>query len=109
MVRLLISCLVFAVGSLAHAQEAAAPASGSPNSAVCKQGGNRRRIEVQPGEVDSKHSCLVRYFKNQEAPSEGKVLWSAVNQEGYCIDKAKGFVAKLAGQGWACEGGLSSK
>ena len=46
--------------------------------------------------------CRVIYRKKTEG-ADDKELWSAVNQQGYCTDRAKAFTEKLQGWGWACE------
>jgi len=45
--------------------------------------------------------CNVVYKKQTEGV-EDQVLWSAENDEAYCIDKAKGLVATLEASGWVC-------
>ena len=105
MLRFFVTGLFLIAGTMAHALGVAIPSG----KASCKQGPNTRRVEIEPGETDTKQSCQVRYFKDQEAPGEGKVLWTATNADGYCTEKAKGFVAKLTGMGWACDGDLADK
>ena len=46
--------------------------------------------------------CEVHYFKDSEAAGEGRVLWRAESQEGYCEERAAELVAKLEGWGWRC-------
>jgi len=46
--------------------------------------------------------CRVIYRKKTEG-AEDKELWSAVNQQGYCTERAKSFTEKLQGWGWVCE------
>ena len=46
--------------------------------------------------------CEVHYFKDSEAAGEGRVLWRADSQEGYCEERAAELVAKLEGWGWQC-------
>ena len=45
--------------------------------------------------------CQVIYKKQTEG-FEDQTLWSAENQEGYCEEKARGFVDKLTSWGWTC-------
>ena len=45
--------------------------------------------------------CDVVYKKQTEG-FEDQVLWSAENQDGYCEDKAREFVARLESWGWVC-------
>ena len=46
--------------------------------------------------------CRVIYRKKTEG-AEDKELWSAMNQQGYCTERAKAFTEKLKGWGWTCE------
>ena len=45
--------------------------------------------------------CDVVYKKQTEGFGD-QTLWSATNEEGYCEQKAKDFVAKLESWGWVC-------
>jgi hypothetical protein len=67
----------------------------------CTHGELVRRVEIytEPGVTVP---CEVHYYKDTEAPGEPQVLWSAQAQEGYCVQKADEFVAKLKGWGWNC-------
>ena len=52
--------------------------------------------------------CEVHYFKDSEAAGEGRVLWRADSQEGYCEERAAELVAKLEGWGWQCTAGAAA-
>ena len=51
--------------------------------------------------------CNVVYKKHTEGV-EDQVLWSALNEEGYCEEKAREFVVKLESWGWVCLETVSS-
>ena len=51
--------------------------------------------------------CNVVYKKQTEG-FEDQVLWSAEVEQGYCEEKARGFVAKLESWGWVCLETVSS-
>ncbi len=70
---------------------------------TCKSGASERKIEVTTAE-GGKPPCEVKYTK--EGETEGKVLWNAQNDGGYCSTKAGELVAKLTSSGWACEGDI---
>lgn len=77
-----------------------APAAGFASSWSCKHGNLTREVIIQysgKGPVP----CSVVYNKPDEGKTS-KVLWNAESQQGYCEAKAKAFVAKLQGWGWAC-------
>ena len=51
--------------------------------------------------------CNVVYKKHTEGV-EDQVLWSALNEEGYCEEKAREFIVKLESLGWVCLETVSS-
>ena len=67
----------------------------------CTNGDMVRRIVIMT-EPGVSVPCEVHYFKDTEAPGEGRVLWRASQQAGYCEEKAAGLVAMLEGSGWDC-------
>ena len=70
----------------------------------CTYGDMVRRVVIM-SEPGVSVPCEVHYYKDTEAPGEDQVLWSASSQEGYCEEKAAGFVSKLEGWGWSCGAG----
>jgi len=72
---------------------------------LCELQGLTRRVEVDYESSDASLPCSVNYYKDTEAPGEVNTLWSATNIEGYCEDKAAGFIDKLKSWGWSCTGG----
>ena len=71
---------------------------------LCELQGLTRRVEVDYESTGSSVPCSVNYFKDTEAPGEVNTLWSATNIEGYCEEKAAGFIDKLKSWGWSCTG-----
>ena len=51
--------------------------------------------------------CNVVYKKQTEGV-EDEALWSALNEEGYCEEKARELVATLESSGWVCLETVSS-
>ncbi len=70
----------------------------------CTSGSSERKIEVTTGE-GGKPPCEVKYTK--EGETEGKTLWNAANDGGFCLTKAQGLVEKLTGTGWKCAGDIT--
>lgn len=68
----------------------------------CAQQGLTRRIEVYYLNAPEAVPCEVNYYKDSEVPDTKQTLWQAQNSQGYCEDKAQGFVAKLSNWGWDC-------
>lgn len=71
---------------------------------LCELEGLTRRVEIDYESADAAVPCSVNYFKDSEAPGEVNTLWNATNIEGYCEEKAAGFVDKLKSWGWSCTG-----
>jgi len=69
---------------------------------LCELEGLVRRVEVDYESTDASVPCSVNYFKDTEAPGEVNTLWNATNIEGYCEEKAAGFIEKLKSWGWSC-------
>lgn len=67
----------------------------------CSMGELTRRVEIvsEPGVAVP---CEVHYYKDDEAPGERQVLWSAENDAGYCEARTQEFVARLSAMGWDC-------
>jgi hypothetical protein len=68
----------------------------------CAQQGLTRRIEVYYLNAPEAVPCEVNYYKDSEVPDTKQTLWQAQSSQGYCEDKAQGFVAKLSNWGWDC-------
>ncbi len=71
------------------------------NSMSCTLGDKVRKIEVKYTEAGKKTPCEVVYTK--EGASEGKVIFTAKAEDGFCEKKAEEFSKKLAGMGFKCE------
>jgi len=86
-VAAVMPCLSYAQGALSY---------------ECTFGSLQRRIEIltEPG---VSVPCEVHYYKDNEAPGERQVLWSAASELGYCERRTEEFIAKLEGWGWTCE------
>jgi hypothetical protein len=86
------------------------PFSSQAASWSCKNGNNVREIHIQTESPSSPVPCSVVYKKVTEGAAD-QTLWNAVNDAGYCEEKAKAFVEKLTSLGWTCEettGGASA-
>ena len=87
------------------AEEISEPASIVSVRYLCELEGLTRRVEVDYESADASVPCSVNYFKDTEAPGEINTLWNATNIEGYCEEKAAGFIEKLKSWGWSCTDG----
>jgi len=76
--------------------------SQAASSWSCKNGSNVREIHIQSQSPSSPVPCSVIYKKTTEGAAD-QTLWTASNDAGYCEQKAKALVEKLASLGWTCE------
>lgn len=70
------------------------------NATVCKKGGQEFTLEIVTTEPGKKVPCEVKRTRN----GEEKVFWNAQNDPAYCESKAQEYIAKMTGEGWACDG-----
>jgi hypothetical protein len=84
----------------------AIPFSSQAQSWTCKNGNNVREIIIQSESPSSPVPCSVIYKKTTEGAPD-QTLWTAENDAAYCAEKAKAFVDKQTGWGWACEEAMS--
>lgn len=107
LVFLPLSLIVFCTLAQAQDDEMVSEESSESVSIVsvrylCELQGLVRRVEVDYESTDASVPCSVNYFKDTEAPGEVNTLWNATNIEGYCEEKAAGFIEKLKSWGWSC-------
>lgn len=76
-------------------------ASAKDGSYACTHGKAVRKIEVKYLTAGKKAPCEVIYTK--EGETQGKSIFSAKVQEGFCEEKAKAFAEKISGLGFSCE------
>jgi hypothetical protein len=97
--KILLVSLVMLIPGFVFAQ--------ATTSYECSYDGMQRRIVIltEPGVTVP---CQVQYHKDTEMPGDVQTLWTASSDAGYCESKAKEFVAKLEGWGWACAAGTDA-
>jgi hypothetical protein len=78
----------------------ALPASAYADSWSCSHDDNVREVHVVRT-TSASVPCDVVYKKQTEGV-EDQVLWHADNEENYCDEKARAFIAKLESWGWVC-------
>jgi hypothetical protein len=66
----------------------------------CKNGNMLREVKVSYS-GDGPVPCSVVYNKPDEGATS-QVLWNAESEQGFCEEKAQGFVSKLESWGWVC-------
>ena len=78
----------------------ALPVSALADSWSCRHDNNVREVHIVRTTAESVPCDVV--YKKQTEGFEDQVLWHADNDEAYCDEQAKGFVAKLESWGWTC-------
>jgi hypothetical protein len=73
----------------------------SDDSWVCEQADLRREVLIVYPAAPEVLPCQVFYSKPDENRLP-RMLWEARNTEGYCEEKATGFVRTLESWGWQC-------
>jgi hypothetical protein len=70
---------------------------------TCRQDGLTRHVVVFYPEAPAQLPCKVFYSRPEENVMP-RALWESENTQGYCEQKAAGFVRKLSSAGWRCLG-----
>jgi len=66
---------------------------------ICTRNREERRVEVAYAEAGKKLPCSVKYHRGGTV----KTLWGATSKEGFCEEKATGFLGRLVESGFHCE------
>jgi hypothetical protein len=69
----------------------------------CWNGGLERRIELSSADDTQGLACEVRYWRDATAPGNGRVLWQAQKDAGFCRAKALELLTRLEAGGWRCD------
>lgn len=85
--------------SVALASLVAVSAVANAAVTVCKHGKSERKVEVAYAEQGKKVPCEVKYTKDGSTTT----LWTATAKEGFCEEKATGFIGKFVEQGYDCK------
>ncbi|MCW9014524.1 MAG: hypothetical protein OQL06_12135 [Gammaproteobacteria bacterium] len=85
----------------------AIPFSANAESWSCRHDNDVREIHIER-DSSAPVPCRVVYKKLTEGV-EDQVLWSANNDENYCDEKAREFVAKQESWGWTCVETISDR
>lgn len=106
-----VVCLMM-VCAAAQAQESAEEVQAMTDTAVstiespsttCTKGNLSRVVEITYAGGQGMAPCEVHYKKVTEDPNHDQVLYNAEHKSGYCEEKKREFVDKLAGWGWTCQ------
>jgi len=73
------------------------------DKSLCKSGKLQRRVQVRYYKPEKQVPCEVQYYKNNEDPGMGQVLWRAANEVGFCEKKMAVLVDALSDSGWDCK------
>ena len=84
---------------------AAAPATAraaTDEAFTCRSHGAERRVELQYVEGPDRLPCEVVYWRDFNGPGEGRPVWEAETDFGFCIERTRDLVQRLEDNGWSC-------
>lgn len=74
------------------------------SAVLCIRGKEERKVETVYPEAGKKLPCKVEYTRGGET----KTLWAATARDGFCEEKATGFLGKLVESGFHCDDAQAS-
>jgi hypothetical protein len=69
---------------------------------LCRNQERERRVELQHGERPDRLPCEVVYWRDFTRPGDGRTIWEAQNDYGFCIERTRDVVQRLQEGGWSC-------
>ena len=93
--------ILFVLGLIAVTAPDAARAA-TDEAFLCRSHGSERRIELQYVEGPDRLPCEVVYWRDSTKRGEGRPVWEAQNDFGFCIERTRDLVQKLQDSGWSC-------
>jgi hypothetical protein len=93
--------LLFALGLVATAAPDDARAA-TDEAFMCRSQDRERRVELQYVESPDRLPCEVVYWRDFTGQSEGRPVWEAQNDFGFCIERTRDLVQRLQDAGWTC-------
>lgn len=93
--------VLFVLGLIAAIAPDAARAA-TDEAFMCRSQGSERRIELQYVEGPDRLPCEVVYWRDSTKRGEGRPVWEAQNDFGFCVERTRDLVQKLQDSGWSC-------
>jgi hypothetical protein len=95
-----------ALGLLAATTAFAAQATTTDEAYACRNGARERRVELQHADAPDRLPCQVLYWRDGATPpDDGKSMWQADHDFGFCIERTRDLVQRLQEAGWKCQKG----
>jgi hypothetical protein len=69
---------------------------------ACVYQQRERRIELRHAERPNRLPCQVVYWRDGTQPEDGKPIWEADNDYGFCIEQSRALLQRLQDAGWSC-------
>jgi hypothetical protein len=69
---------------------------------MCRNQERERRVELQYGARPDRLPCEVVYWRDFTRPGDGRTIWEAENDYGFCIERTRDLVQRLQEGGWSC-------
>ncbi len=94
------------LGLLAVTAAFAAQATTTDETYSCRNGQRERRVELQHADAPDRLPCQVLYWRDGATPpDDGKSMWQADHDFGFCIERTRDLVQRLQEGGWKCQKG----
>ena len=69
---------------------------------MCRNQERERRVELQYGAGPDRLPCEVVYWRDFTRPGDGRTIWEAQSDYGFCIERTRDLVQRLQEGGWSC-------
>ncbi len=70
---------------------------------MCRNGERERRIELQRADAPNRLPCQVMYWRDANRADDREAIWEAAHDFGFCVERTRDLVQRLAGSGWTCQ------
>ncbi len=93
-----------ALGLVAATTAFAAEATSTDEAYSCRNGQRERRVELQHADAPDRLPCQVIYWRDGASPpDDGRSMWQADHDFGFCIERTRDLVQRLQEGGWKCQ------
>ncbi len=94
--------ILWALGLLAAAPPCMARAA-TDEAYLCRNRERERRIELQHADAPDRLPCQVVYWLDATQSDNGRPMWDAAHDFGFCIERTRDLVQRLQEAGWSCQ------
>ncbi len=94
--------ILWGLGLLAVATPLTARAA-TDEAYMCRNGERQRRVELQHADAPDRLPCQVMYWRDATRAEDGRSMWEAAHDFGFCIERTRDLVQRLQEGGWTCQ------